>query len=153
MNLSQGGGSQGDFVETGEQFFNRGPQIFLDTNPHRLPRHRWHLILQPRQFRQVGWRQQVGPGAENLAEFDKSWPQLLQRQTHMLSRGYLIRYFLVAAKQAARQIQPASQAQLRYNRAKAVADQNFGYLAIPAKMAPVLIIRMTAFAVTTYSAG
>ncbi len=74
MDLSDGGGSQRSEGELGIQGFHRPAEFSLDCLSDGGGRHHRHLVLQTAQLSGVFYRQNVGTGGKQLAEFDKSRP-------------------------------------------------------------------------------
>jgi len=64
-----------------QHLFHRPPQLRLDRRPYLLRRIARHVRLE--MLKLIGQidADQVGPGAEDLAELDERGPQLAQRQT------------------------------------------------------------------------
>ena len=90
VDLGHRRGRQRRAVERGEQLAERRAQLALDYLDDLLARHRSDRVLQAGERLDVGGGQEVGAGAEELAELDEDRPQLLQRAGQLLGPGVVL---------------------------------------------------------------
>ena len=84
VDLADRGAGQRRMVEAGEDALGRRAQLGLQQRRDLGVRHRRQAVLQRRERLDVGVRQDIGAGAEDLAQLDEGGAKLLQRQAQRL---------------------------------------------------------------------
>ena len=75
VHLGKGRGGDGSGLEAGKGRFHRRREFILDDAPHRGEVNIGRVLLQFRKPRDVAFGQNVGAGAEDLAQLDEDRPQ------------------------------------------------------------------------------
>ena len=76
-------------VITMKNFFRRAPQLLLNNGPDLLNGKRWDIILQLGEFVEKVGRDKVGPGGEQLAEFDEGRAKFFKNQPQPFRNNFV----------------------------------------------------------------
>ncbi len=87
VNLADGCGGKGGLVKAGKELFRITAQFLLEDGNDLFIGKRRHLILEFGQFGEIFRGNKIGPGGQQLAEFDKGRPQFLHRHPQSFLTG------------------------------------------------------------------
>jgi hypothetical protein len=135
VDLTQGAGCLGDRVERGEQLAGRSTEFFFEGTQNLIGGERPDMFLELRKLRDDRGRDQIGPRAQDLSEFDERRTQVFERPAKAAgTRLVVLGEVPLPQYDAPAPPQIAVQSQLLNDVAEAVFQEHGGNLAAAAEV-------------------